>query len=167
MSRRLLIPYVLLSAFVFLLDRITKYYALTSCSEQCRVNAFLSFEVVFNRGISWGLLHSDGSALFLFVTFLIAAITFSFMFYAYLRLMQGFLIIGETLVIAGSLCNLIDRAWHKGVIDFIVLSYHDWSWPVFNIADAVIVTGVGVIIIQEIFKLWGPRKNLRFFRGNI
>ena len=159
MSRSLLIPYILLSAFVFLLDRITKYYALISCLEQCKVNTFLSFEVVVNRGISWGLLHSDGSALFLFVTFLITAITLSFVFYAYLRLMQGFIIIGETLVIAGSLCNLIDRAWYKGVIDFIVLSYHDWSWPVFNIADAVIITGVGIMIIQEIFKLWGPQKN--------
>ncbi len=151
MSRRSLISYILASGFIFFLDRITKYYALATCMRSCEINRFLSFEVVFNRGISWGLLHSPSDTIFLLVTLAIAAVTFFLAFYAYSRWANGLLIVGETLVITGSVSNLIDRALYQGVIDFILFSYNDWSWPVFNIADAAIVIGIGIMIIQETY----------------
>ena len=53
--------YVLLLSGVITADRITKNWALEHCIEPCKINDFLSFELIFNRGISWGLFNSEKS----------------------------------------------------------------------------------------------------------
>jgi signal peptidase II len=62
--------------------------------------------------------------------------------YAYHRWHDNKIIIGEVIVLAGGISNLIDRALYQGVIDFIALSWGPLSWPVFNVADVCIVFGV-------------------------
>jgi signal peptidase II len=114
----------------------------------CTVNSFLSFEVVFNRGISWGMFHSQSDILFYFVSLIIVATTAFLCWYAYHNAQRGQSIFAEVCIIAGSCCNLIDRFFYGGVIDFIILSYGNLSWPVFNIADAVIVFGVGLFLLR-------------------
>ncbi|HEX9664728.1 MAG TPA: signal peptidase II, partial [Patescibacteria group bacterium] len=46
------------------------------------------------------------------------------------------------LIIYGAVSNLIDRIWHGFVIDYIDLIIVSVSWPVFNLADLMIVTGI-------------------------
>ncbi len=142
--------YFLFFITIFILDRITKLAALAYCSSAAYVvNPYLSFEVVFNRGISWGMLHSAADSVFVVVSLLIAAITAFLCWHAYLSWRAGNSIIGHVCIITGSVCNLIDRALYAGVIDFILLSYKTFSWPVFNIADAAIVLGVFVLIFFD------------------
>jgi signal peptidase II len=141
--------YIILAIVIFIVDRATKLLALTQCMElPCTVNQFLSFEVVFNRGISWGMFHSSSDIIFYAVSTTIAIITAVLCGYAYHNYKQGNLIIAEVCIIAGSCCNLIDRVVYGGVVDFILLSYGAASWPVFNIADAVIVFGIGLFILR-------------------
>jgi lipoprotein signal peptidase len=47
--------------------------------------------------------------------------------------------IGLGVALGGAASNLIDRVHHGGIVDFINVKI----WPVFNIADAAIVIGVG------------------------
>jgi signal peptidase II len=49
------------------------------------------------------------------------------------------------LVLGGGVGNVIDRVVrdHGGVVDFVDLHW----WPVFNVADACIVTGVGLLLL--------------------
>ena len=144
-----LYPYFVLAIGIFIIDRITKMAALAWCAEHVhRVNSFLSFEVLFNRGISWGMFYSTSDIVFLSISVIIASITIALCWYAYYNYTRGISIIGEVCIIAGSLSNLIDRAVYNGVIDFIILSYGNLSWPAFNIADAVIVFGVGMLVFQ-------------------
>jgi len=146
MSKKL---YIILAGAIFIIDRITKLMALKQCMQlACTVNGFLSFEVIFNRGISWGMFHSQSDMLFYAVSLIIAMITASLCIYAYHNYKQGNVIVAEVCIIAGSCCNLIDRVIYGGVIDFIVLSYKNLSWPVFNVADAVIVFGVGLFLLR-------------------
>jgi signal peptidase II len=141
--------YFALAIGIFIIDRVTKLAALAWCLEDAHtVNQFLSFEVVFNRGISWGMLHSPSNVVFVLVSLIIVVITAGLCWYACHRYIRGGSIIGEVFIIAGSLSNLVDRVIYNGVIDFIILSYGNMSWPVFNIADAVIVLGVGILIFQ-------------------
>jgi signal peptidase II len=144
-----LYSYLALATLIFIIDRLTKMAALAWCTESTHtVNSFLSFEVVFNRGISWGMFHGTSDTIFLFVSFIIAMVTAALCWYAYYNYVCGNAITGEVCIVAGSLCNLIDRAAYSGVIDFIILSYGNVSWPVFNIADAMIVFGVGMLVFQ-------------------
>ena len=52
------------------------------------------------------------------------------------------------LVGGGAIGNLIDRILHGRVTDFIVWHYKHHEWPAFNIADAALVVGVGLMAID-------------------
>lgn len=52
------IMYTLLAAGALLIDRGAKWYALHAWVQEQVITSFLSFQLTFNRGISWGMLHS-------------------------------------------------------------------------------------------------------------
>ncbi len=141
--------YGLLGVVLLVIDRIAKYEVLRLCAQGCKINDYLSFEVVYNRGTSWGLFHSQSGVMFWLVTVGVIAITCGVLAYAVLCFRAGHMILGELMVIAGSLSNIIDRFLYKGVIDFIELSYGGWHWPTFNGADMLIVFGVLIMMLEQ------------------
>ena len=52
------------------------------------------------------------------------------------------------LVAGGAVGNLIDRMRVGYVIDFLDFHYGRWSWPAFNVADAAISIGVGMLVLS-------------------
>src|SRR6185503_4312292 len=52
------------------------------------------------------------------------------------------------LVAGGAIGNLIDRIYFGVVTDFILWHYKHHEWPVFNVADVVLVVGVGLMFID-------------------
>ena len=142
--------YITISIGVLILDRVTKLYALEHFGVEQKVFQFLSFELVINRGISWGILNSSSTFTFLCVVLLTLLVTCALGIYAYRRILQGYTIVGELLVFTGSLSNILDRVLYNGVVDFILVHIQSWSWPVFNIADSAIVLGVVCMMIQLI-----------------
>jgi signal peptidase II len=55
------------------------------------------------------------------------------------------------LILAGAAGNLIDRLWRGPVVDFIVMHYYAYVWPVFNVADSAITIGVVLIVLASLF----------------
>jgi len=52
------------------------------------------------------------------------------------------------LFLAGIVGNLYDRMFNEGFVrDFIDVYRGDWHWPAFNIADSMLCTAVGLLII--------------------
>jgi signal peptidase II len=47
------------------------------------------------------------------------------------------------LILAGGVGNLVDRALRGYVVDFVHVRY----WPVFNVADAYLVVGIGLMLL--------------------
>jgi signal peptidase II len=52
------------------------------------------------------------------------------------------------LVGGGAIGNLVDRIQYGRVTDFIVWYYRSHEWPAFNIADAGLVVGVGLMVLD-------------------
>jgi len=145
-----LCKYFSLAILIFIIDRISKIVALRWCADAaCTINQYLSFEVTLNRGISWGMLHQTTDTTFVLVSFVITTITALLCWDAYRNYVRNKSIVGHVIIITGSVCNLIDRALYGGVIDFIILSYNRYSWPVFNVADMAIVCGVLILIFVD------------------
>lgn len=143
-----LLWYFLLCIAVITLDRITKYLVLAWLpAEGYSMCPLLRFEVVFNRGISWGLFHSSDTSIFVVISALIVAIIGLLLVHTYHAYMQGQWIVGEALVCAGALSNVIDRISFGAVVDFILLSCGRWSWPIFNVADIAVVIGVCLMLV--------------------
>ena len=151
MKRHSLLSYTVVFVLVFIADRITKFFALQLYDTSYDVNPFLSFDLVFNRGVSWSMLYFHDDARFFLVTGLVMAITCLVTWVAYQRWQAYKVIIGEVLILAGAFSNMLDRFIYRGVIDFVVVSFDGWVWPAFNIADVAIVCGVGCMLIAHFF----------------
>jgi len=54
------------------------------------------------------------------------------------------------LILGGALGNLIERILFGRVTDFVFWHYQEHPWPIFNIADVVLVVGVGLLLIDII-----------------
>jgi signal peptidase II len=57
---------------------------------------------------------------------------------------------GLALIGGGALGNLIDRVRAGGVTDFVRWKVGDHLWPIFNVADAALVIGVSVLLLESV-----------------
>lgn len=116
---------------------------------------FLDLTVVWNRGISYGLFQQDSEAgrWFLAAFKVAAAIFLTFWLRKSANRSET---IGIGLIIGGALGNAIDRILHGAVFDFVHFHIGDFSWYVFNIADAAIVFGVIFMMLGQILPSRAP-----------
>ncbi len=92
-----------------------------------------------NTGAAFGLFPS-GSLIFTIVAIIVAvAILY---YFPRVPAIQWTLRVALVLMFSGAVGNLIDRLLHGTVTDFISLG----TFPVFNVADASISTGVAVLV---------------------
>ena len=101
---------------------------------------FLDLVLVWNTGISYGLLsqHGDLGRWLLVALGLAGALLFSW----WLRATRGMLAaLSLGLVIGGALSNVIDRLIHGAVADFFLFHAGRFEWYIFNLADVWIVAG--------------------------
>jgi signal peptidase II len=56
--------------------------------------------------------------------------------------------VGFTLVVAGAIGNLIDRARQGYVVDFVDVYWRGWHFWAFNVADSAITVGAAAIILD-------------------
>ena len=138
------------------LDQLTKYLALEgiSAAEPTSIFPFLDLKLTWNQGVSFGIF--GGGSVPPFVLILIAILISMFLIWQLWNSKKLILGMGFGLIIGGALGNVIDRAIYGAVIDFVLLSWKSWSWPVFNVADMAISCGVGLIIIDS---LWPGRRS--------
>lgn len=134
-------------------DRLTKLWAMRNLSGAIMVNDFLSFDLQLNRGVSFSLFAREDSFSFALLTSVIVLVTASLCWYTWKKMIQQEAVLGEVLVLAGSVSNLVDRFLYGGVVDFIACGYKHYSFPVFNCADIGIVCGV----LLMIYSLFGSR----------
>ena len=57
-----------------------------------------------------------------------------------------------SVLLAGTVGNLIDRVRLGAVIDFLDFHYNGWHFPTFNIADACITVSAVVLFFYVMFK---------------
>lgn len=134
--------YALFCAVMMTIDRVTKSLMLWHGEQEIQIFPFASLKLCFNRGISWGILHSQGMLKFVIVIVMTLLITCGLLWYAIRQWKTGRAVWWETLVISGAVSNLFDRFMHNGVVDFVACSYGRFVFPSFNFADACIVIGV-------------------------
>lgn len=135
--------YVYVFCFGFLLDRLTKIFALNNLVNK-KVVLFdnLNLILTWNRGVSWGFFSFNSSAAFYFLTFIIFFVIFLFLLHSFCLFKKGKNIFFEILIIIGAISNLLDRFLYEGVIDFLDFYVGNWHWPTFNLADVFVVIGV-------------------------
>ncbi len=134
-----------------LLDQAHKAWMLGpfAIEEKGRVAAapFLDLVIVWNRGVSYGLLTQEGDLWrWVLIGFgLGGAVVFGWWLWSTRRLLPA---LSLGLVIGGALSNVIDRLAYGAVADFFLLHAGGFEWYVFNLADVWIVAGVGGLVLS-------------------
>ena len=114
----------------------------------------LSFTMVWNQGVTFGLFHQSGPSgpwILIAVALAVVAALGVWLWRAETRLVA----VALGAIGGGALGNVIDRLRFGAVVDFIHAHVGGWSWYVFNVADAAIVCGVAVLVLDGLL----PQRN--------
>ena len=111
----------------------------------------LDLTMVWNRGVTFGLLSGEGPLNHLLLALLAAAIAL-FLLRWMTRAETPAVAVALGAVVGGAVGNVIDRLRFGAVVDFVDAHAWGWHWYVFNIADAGIVCGVGVLLADALFR---------------
>ena len=114
------------------------------------ITGFFNLVMVWNPGISFGLLGGGGDWMRWGLTGLAVAVTIGLAIWLrYVDRTHLALAIG--LVIGGAIGNVIDRVRFGAVADFLDFHLFGYHWYAFNIADSAIVIGVAVLLVDSLF----------------
>ena len=146
-------PYVIVILVILLIviDQISKFYIVENIGKQIKniIPNVLNFTYVENRGGAFGI-GQNSTMMFVLVNIIILGIIIRFMIIQKDRIDRKTQII-LTMILAGGISNLIDRIARGFVLDFIDFS-PIISFPVFNIADILIVIGwVSLAIVTAVY----------------
>ena len=140
-----------LAAAVIVVDQLSKYWVLEVFRlperMQVEVLPFFRLSMVWNRGVSFGLLQAEvdfarwGLAVFSAVVAVGLALWVR-------RVSRPLLAVALGLIIGGAVGNLIDRVRFGAVADFLDFSRLWFPW-VFNVADSGITIGVLLLILDS------------------
>lgn len=105
----------------------------------------LDVGLVFNPGVSYGLLASlPGWGLGLIIIVALGALVVW-----WFRTPSLLVRAGLALCIGGALSNAVDRLIYNGAVaDSFWLHFGDFSFFIFNVADAAITLGVGLLLLD-------------------
>ena len=146
--------YFLLISIIFLIDRITKILIIKESTKigsgEIYSSKFINFELIWNKGIAFGLFSINDGIFYQSITLLISLIVI-IIIYLIIK-SDSYEKFGYTLILGGALGNLYDRIFFKAVPDFIDFHINNFHWFIFNIADIFITLGVFWLILIELFK---------------
>ncbi len=138
---------------IFSIDRISKYLMINAVHNSGKNkifnSEFLNFELIWNKGIAFGLLAFDKAVFYHIITTIIF-IVIAILIFLYTK-SYGFEKYAYILISGGALGNLYDRILYNAVPDFIDFHINNFHWFIFNVADIFISIGIIILIYLEIF----------------
>ncbi len=108
---------------------------------------FFSITLIGNTGAAFSILSSN-TLLLIVISVVVLNLIYFFLIKG--KKLNDFEQISYGLLIGGIIGNLIDRALHMQVIDYLDFTFFGYNFPVFNLADIAIVISMVFIGIQVI-----------------
>ena len=138
---------IIISVILFIIDQISKiliikYIDINHSIELIKNFFYLTY--THNEGAAFSIL--TGQRIFL----ILIAITILVILFNYIRknkIKTKVESVAFSLIIGGSLGNLIDRIARGYVVDFLDFKIFGYNYPIFNLADTFIVIGVFLLLI--------------------
>ena len=144
---------VLMALLVTALDQASKWWIVTSVmvpEREIVICPFFSLNMVWNRGITWGLFANAPEAARWVLSAVSLAIVAVLVVWLY-RTSRFWVAAALGAVVGGAVGNVIDRIHYGAVADFLDFHLAGWHWPAFNIADSAIVIGVILLFVDAFF----------------
>jgi len=146
------IAYLAIAGGMFMIDQATKAWAVRRLrfgDGLSVISGFLNFTYAQNTGIAFSMLDDsgDGGRWGLSIVAIVAGALVLYFFWRTPR--SDDRILGAlALLLAGIAGNVTDRLRLGFVVDFIDVQFGSWHYPTFNVADAAICVGAGLLILD-------------------
>ena len=129
-----------LAVLVFVIDQFTKFLVRDQLlfRESFPADGLFRFTHTHNTGSAFGIFQDQNTPL---IVVSILGVGILIMIYRSQRLPSSLLRLSLGLQIGGAVGNLLDRLRLGHVTDFMDVG----AWPVFNVADAAIITGLAIL----------------------
>jgi len=114
------------------------------------IDGLFSLTYVRNTGAAFGIFSRSHEAFRLPFLVLVSVVAIGFIVAMLRRLRdrETGLMTALSFILGGAVGNLIDRALHGEVIDFLDFYWSTYHWPAFNLADSFITVGVAITIFH-------------------
>ena len=165
------LAYLAIAGGVFLIDQSSKAWAVSRLKlggDMPVISGFLNFAYAQNTGVAFSMLddHGDTGKWGLSIVALVAAVLVLYFFWRTPR--SDDRILGAlALLLAGIAGNVTDRMRLGYVIDFIDVQFGNWHYPTFNVADAAICIGAGLLVIDMFFSKKKAAEEQAEIRGSV
>ena len=149
------LAYLAIAGGVFMIDQTTKSWAtrvLRFEGDKSVIAGFLNFAYAKNTGVAFSMLDEGGDAgrWGLSIVAFVAATLVLYFFWRTPRTDDR--ILGALVLLLGGIAgNVTDRMRLGFVVDFVDVQFGSWHYPTFNIADAGICIGAGLLILDVFF----------------
>lgn len=143
---------IIISIILLCIDQISKLLVvnlLTKTDSITIIKNFFYLTYINNDGAAFSILV--GKRIFL----ILIAVLVIVMLICYIKknnIQNKLELVSISLIIGGSLGNLMDRVVKGYVIDFLDFKIFNYNFPIFNLADTFIVIGVFLLLLKEIRK---------------
>ena len=143
---------IIISIILLCIDQISKLLVvnlLTKTDSKTIIKNFFYLTYINNDGAAFSFLV--GKRIFL----ILIAVLVIVMLIRYIKknnIQNKLELVSISLIIGGSLGNLMDRVVRGYVIDFLDFKIFNYNFPIFNLADTFIVIGVFLLLLKEIRK---------------
>jgi signal peptidase II len=128
------------AAGVLVVDQIVKWVVRANADRlPYRILSWVRVELAYNSGISFSRFAGAGWLVIALVAAVAAGVTVAlFLAAPRYRIALG-------VILGGAVGNLVDRFRFSGAVaDYLAV----WKWPPFNVADAAILIGTVLLVIQ-------------------
>lgn len=143
---------IITSIILLCIDQISKLLVvnlLTKTDSIAIIKNFFYLTYINNDGAAFSILVGKR------ILLILVAILVIIMLIHYIKknnIQNKLEIVSLSLILGGSLGNLMDRVVRGYVIDFLDFKIFNYNFPIFNLADTFIVIGVILLLLKELRK---------------
>lgn len=153
MANRQVLAGLLIATIIVALDQWTKFLASSQLSYGSPVEILPVFNLTLqhNSGAAFSFLADAGGWQRWFFSAVSAIVSVVLIVWlCRLKAQQRLLSVSLSFILGGAIGNLWDRIEQGYVVDFLSVHYQSAYFPAFNIADAAITLGAGLMILDMV-----------------
>ena len=140
--------FYIISLISFFLDRLIKILIISlNVGRISILDGFFSITPAYNYGAAWSILNGHRWLLIIISILILVGIYFILIRN---KKLNSFEEITYGLLIGGIFGNLVDRIIYGYVIDYLDFNIFGYNFPIFNLADSLIVISIIMLIFDVI-----------------
>lgn len=140
-----------IALIILVVDLLTKRWVESSLffGQQIPITSFFNLVLTYNAGAAFSFLSEESGWQRWFLSSIAVGASVFIVYLLHKNKDQKLLCVSLSMILGGALGNLWDRITLGHVVDFLDFYVGSYHWPAFNVADAAIVVGAGLLIIES------------------